>query len=78
MASTNQISGKGQKHPLSGSEIDQKISESPAGETGDDIHSEKYTKKQDPKKKEIDRGANFDKYSEQEDGDTSANAGVFK
>jgi len=78
MTSTNQPPGEGLKHPLSDAEIDQKISESPAGETSDDIHSEKYEKKDDPINKEIDRGANFDKYSEQEDGDTSANAGVFK
>jgi hypothetical protein len=78
MASTNQTPGEGLKHPLSDSEIDQKMSESPAGETGDDIRSEKYAKKDDPIKKEIDRGPDFDKYSDQEDGDTSANAGVFK
>ena len=78
MASTNQITGKEPKHPMSQSDIDQKISESTAGETGDDIRSDKYTKKENRKAKGVDRGPNFDKYSKQEDGDTSANAGVFK
>ena len=64
------------KHVLSQSAIDRKISESGKGESGDDIHSDKYKKK--PDKKEADRGPDFDKYSEQEDGDTSNNAGVFK
>ena len=66
-----------QKHPLSQADIDRKINESTAGETGDDVRSDKY-KKKDPQKKEPDRGPNFDLYSAQEDGDTSSNAGVFK
>ena len=65
----------GPKNPMTDEEIDKKINESGAGETGDDTSSEKYHKKV---KKEQDRGPNFDVYSDQEDGDTSSNAGVFK
>ena len=79
MTSKDQIPGKEPKHPMSQSDnIDQKISESTAGETGDDIRSDKYKQKTEAPKKEKDRGPNFDLYSEQEDGDTSSNAGVFK
>ena len=77
MASTDRIAGNEPKHPMSEVELDNKISESTAGETGDDIRSEKYQKKTPPEKKEADHGPNFDKYADQEDGDTSANAGVF-
>ena len=77
MASTDQIANQEPKHPMSQTDIDRKISESTAGETGDDISSDKY-KKKDQEKKQPERGPNFNKYSEQEDGDTSANAGVFK
>lgn len=65
----------GPKKPMTQSEIDQKINESEHGESGDDANSEKYKKKV---AKEPDRGPNFDVYSDREDGDTSANAGVFK
>jgi hypothetical protein len=74
MARTHQITGP--KRPLSQSEIDKKISEIAEGEIGDDIHAEKYAKKKKPEKRHD--GPNFDKYSDQEDGDTSVNAGVYK
>ncbi len=76
MASTDQINND-PGHPMSQTDIDRKISESTAGETGDDIRSDKY-KKKGQEKKQPDRGPNFNKYSDQEDGDTSVNAGVFK
>jgi len=76
MASTDQINND-PGHPMSQTDIDRKINESTAGETGDDIRSDKY-KKEEHEEKGTDRGPNFNKYSEQEDGDTSANAGVFK
>ena len=45
MASTDQINKRAPKHPMSQTDIDRKISESAAGETGDDIRSDKYKQK---------------------------------
>jgi hypothetical protein len=69
MATTSE---PGAKRPISQSEIDQKINSSTSGETGDDTRSEKYVKKH------REGSPNLNKYSAQEDGATSNNAGVFK
>jgi hypothetical protein len=60
------------KQPMSQSEIDEKINTSPGGESGDDVNDDNY------KKKHREGSPNLNKYSAQEDGATSANAGVFK
>lgn len=68
----------GPKHPMTDEEIDKKIDESEGGESGDDINSEKYQKKRKEPQEPGAQGPNMDKYSADEDGDTSVNAGVFK
>ena len=78
MTSTDNVTDEGPRHPMTQTDIDKKIDESTAGETGDDIRSDKYAKKKEAQKKQAGRGPNFDKYADQEDGDTSVNAGVFK
>jgi hypothetical protein len=61
------------KKPLSQAELDQKISNAAKGESGDDINSEKYHKKQKDA-----TGPNWSVDGKFDDGTTSPGAGVFK